>query len=205
MWSQIYESKNYHLNLFYTRDLNFKFLLSYHQKFNQENQSLEYFNSGDKFYWYQDKKFNDSYSPEVFILKDSLDANKKRIVFKCQLPTSDVYLSLNGDAKAYKPAQSHPLPSYRVTVSALHVRLNFMQIESLNINLEKNTNDPVYNLIDNVLDISSQDFLPKKSTERFMVYYDSRCKNCSIGNMNPVSVKCGLKVCLSWIGIFRIV
>lgn len=153
---------------------------------------MEYFQNEDNYLWFENKKVNDTHNPQVLILRDPNDQKRKKIVFTCQIPLSDVYLSLNGDEKAFKPAHTHPLPKYRVTVSALHVSLNFMQIESLNVNLNKQINEnDAYTLINHPSDFKEQDILPKKSAQRFFVYFDSRCQNCSLKND---SLFCKLKV-----------
>jgi hypothetical protein len=174
---------------------------------------LEYFNSGDSFYWYDGKKLNDTFNAQVFILKDNSRSDRKKIVFKCKLPPSDVYASLNAYSKGYKSAQSYPLPSGRVTISAFHVKLTFLQMESLNINIKKS--DDEYSLVggaggggDNILDFSSANFLNanlfnKKSPERYLIYQDSTCRSCQLnenslsGTITPLkdnSVLCQIKV-----------
>lgn len=185
------------------------FLQFFKNKYNFEKQNLEYFHSGDSFYWYEGKTFNQTQQPEVLILKDTVQYDRKKVVFKCKLPKSDVYLSLNGgDEKSFRQAQSYPLPSNRVTVSAFHVKLSFLEMEGLNIDLKKQNEDLV---TDNFLDFSSQNFLNKnlfknkKAPERFLILHDSKCRKCelnaqmtSFDPMRSNSILCSLKVNFWW-------
>ncbi|CAF0869353.1 unnamed protein product [Brachionus calyciflorus] len=147
-------------------------------KYNNVTQSLEYFSAGDKYLWYPNKKLNSTTSPEVNIVKDS-DPRTKRIVFKCPLPKSDVFLSIYGHN--FKQAHSHPSLANKVTVSGLHLRLSFLQMESLNVKVNKKR-DELYSILDYTKDISNafKEIIPKQSTERFFVYYDSKCRDCKI-------------------------
>lgn len=168
-----------------------------------------YFQPGESFYWYEGHKFNQTEQPEVFILKESelsKSSERRKIVIKCPLPPSDVLMSLNGgDQKSFKSAQSHPLAENRATVSAFHIKLAFLEMQGLNINLKKNRHQD--ELVENFLDFSSQNFINKdlfknnRAPEKFLIFYDSKCRECKLdhlhNNFDPFrvgSIMCSLKV-----------
>jgi len=163
-----------------------------YMKYDNSSQSLSYFQSGDDYYWTEGKQLNSTKQPEVYILKDGAQNERKKIVIKCPLPPSDVSLSLNhGDLRTYRPAQSHPQVNNRVTVSAFHVKLSFTESQGLNLNEFQSVSR---NMIQKTL------FKNNKQPERFLVYYDSRCRNCDINSQlssfDPFktgSIMCSLK------------
>lgn len=178
-------------------------------QYNYETQSLEYFHINDiANYWYDGKQLNSTYQPEVFIVKDS-DAtmmsryDRKKIFIKCPLPFSDVSLSLNrGHPKSFKPAHTHPSVRNRVTVSAFHVKLAFLQVQGLNINLNKEKQSD-----EKLFEFSASSFINKnllknnKAPERFLIQYDSKCRSCKANmdysEFDPFrtgSILCSLKV-----------
>lgn len=168
------------------------FLFSIEQYHNQ-SQSLAYFQSGDSYYWYEGKQLNSTHQPEVYILKESQD--RKKIVIKCPLRSSDVASSLNGlDAKSFHSAQSHPLVSNKVTVSAFHVKLALLDVQEFSQN-------PSF------IDFSSRSFISntlfknKPAPERYLLFYDSKCRHCQVNtnyeSFDPFraeSILCSLKV-----------
>lgn len=148
-----------------------------YMKYNPTKSSIEYFSNADKFLWYQGKHLNETTRPEVFISQAGINENRK-ITFKCSLPKSDVVQSLSKNSDNYKSIQSHPSFDYKTTVSAIHIKLNFMHIENINIYLNK------YKANENGEDDLETQFatqnLIKRSSERFLVYYDGKCKKCQI-------------------------
>lgn len=179
-------------------------------KYNYETQSLDYFHSGEAFYWYDGKQLNSTVQPEVLIVKDtdaffSLKNDRKKVIIKCPLPISDVNLSLNGgDPKSFRSAHTHPSINNRVTVSAFHVKLAFSQVQGLHINLKKHRHAESQ---ENFLNFSTISFINKnflknnKAPERFLVHYDSKCRSCRVNKdysqFDPFrtgSILCSLKV-----------
>ena len=154
------------------------------------SQSLGYFQPGEEYYWIEGKQLNTTKQPEVLIFKDA-ENERKKIVIKCPLPPSDVSLSLNhGEFRTYRPAQSHPKVDNRVTISAFHIKLAFLENQGFNFN-DFQTASRTF--------IRKTLFKNNKSPERFLIYYDSRCRNCEINNRfdNPFrsnSIMCSLKV-----------
>lgn len=177
-------------------------------------QSLSYFQPGESYYWYDGKQLNSTSQPEVVIVKDSDSfisssrSDRKKIVIKCPLPISDLSLSLNrGDRKSFKPVHTHPLVRERTTVSAFHVKLAFLDLQGLNINMAKSPKPADFDK-DNFLDFSSRTFINNnlfknnKAPERFIVHYDSKCRSCQLNaailsDFDPFraqSILCSLKV-----------
>jgi hypothetical protein len=112
---------------------------------------------------------------------------------------------------ASRSSHSRPVEPKRVTVSALHIKLHFTRLEGININLKKVTTTTLstrffyYSEIQKTKSGSSDDD-DQKSTERYMIFYDGKCRNCLINVMdstidsselvNPTStrsIKCHLK------------
>jgi len=152
------------------------------------------------------------------------------IIYECKLPRSDVYLSLKPTAA--RSSHSYPLPPKRVTVSALHLSLSLVPFKGINVKLKKSKYETttkqsrfVYSEYSSVTSSkTSNDELmdnpDRKNIDRFMVFYDGKCRNCfiNINNMtidsnqliNPTffrSVKCHLKVfflILCWILSFKL-
>ena len=149
-----------------------------YMKYNQIQSRLEYFNDDDKFLWFQGKHLNDTIRPEVFISQAGINENRK-ITFKCNLPKSDVELSLKNTAD-YKSIQSHPSIDYKTTVSAIHIKLNFMHIENINIYLNKYKASENDNERDDLATQFATQHLVRRSSEKFLVYYYGKCKNCYI-------------------------
>ena len=190
-------------------------VLSYHStcdikymRYNFFTESLEYFYSGDDYYWYEGKKLNDTYKPDVYIVSDSVRRNRKKIIFECRLPKSDVQLSLNPVAS--RSSHSHPLPPKKVTVSALHVRLDFVPIEGININLDRKQTDTATTTSEypTPYDQTRTSGGGKRSSvERYIIFYANKCRNCSLNVENSTvdgddelfkptfkrSIKCHLK------------
>ena len=181
---------------------------------------MEYFDPDDEYYWYEGKKLNNTYKPEVYILSDKVKKGRKMIIFECRVPKSDVYLSLK--PMASRSSHSHPLPPRCVTVSAFHVKLNFIPLAGINVNLKKQTQSPItikstkstkkYIYSDKAgheaesEPESNVDESTRKSVNRYMIFYDGKCRNCTfnVANssldsdlyINPLfykSVKCNLK------------
>ncbi len=146
-----------------------------YMKYNPTRSAMEYFKNDEQFLWYEGKHLNDTIRPEVFISQAGVNENRK-ITFKCNLPKSDVEQSLSPTASDYKSIQSHPSYDAKTTVSAIHIKLNFMHIENINIYMNKyksNDNDKE--------DIGAQfatQNLIQRSSEKFLIYYDGKCKNC---------------------------
>ena len=167
-----------------------------YMKYNPVTESLEYFNSSDNFLWFNNKKLNDTIlKPEVSIIKDTKDENRKTVIFECPIPKSDVEMSITAVQNGYSTMQSYPMSRYRTTVSAMHVRLNFMHIESVNLHLNKYSSEDKDESVDGL----TQKDIIKQSVERFLIYYDGKCKTCnvneSVHNYNPSilnAIKCNL-------------
>jgi hypothetical protein len=146
-------------------------------------QRMTYFDSDDGFYWYENKKLNHTSSPNVYITHDPDHKKKRIIIFECKLPRSDVFMSMNYHMQhddQYKPIHGHPLPNYRVTVSGLHVKLNFMQMDNLVINLNQNKNHNYENTDSTFINMARNKFLSNRAPiERYFVFYDTKCRTCS--------------------------
>lgn len=150
---------------------------------------------------------------DSFISSSRLD--RKKILIKCPLPISDVSLSLNrGDPKSFKSAHSHPWVRERTTVAAFHVKLAFLDLQGLNINV-KQTNKHKQEET-NFLDFTSRTFINNnlfknnRAPERFIVHYDSKCRACQVNSnysdFDPArnqSVLCSLKVKIFFVQIFK--
>ena len=194
----------------------------HYEKYNFLKENLEYFTVEDEYYWYEGKKLNDSYKPDVYILPDRNKKGRKMIIYECKLPKSDVYLSLKPTAA--RSSHSYPLPPKRVTVSALHLSLNLVPFKGINVKLKKSKYEMtttkqsrfVYSEYSSVTSSKNgnhnnnelMDNPDRKNIDRFMIFYDGKCRDCfiNINNMtidsnqliNPTffrSVKCHLKVC----------
>ena len=150
-----------------------------YMKHNTETGIMEYFRAGENFYWYEGKKLNETMRPEVFISSVNNRDNRKKITFKCSLPKSDVELSLSDNSNVYKPMQSHPASGYTASVSATHIRLNFMHIENINIYMSKYKSTDLEDGDDTQKQFASQNLI-KRSAERFLIYYDEKCKTCTV-------------------------
>jgi hypothetical protein len=130
-----------------------------------------------------DKKLNSTFEPSI---KIKLEENK--IIFECQVPRSDVWISLH--PRPTMSIHSYPLKPNRATVSALQIKLNF---------------SPLHKMIHNRLDsLMNDQYLNgfQGSVERFFIYYHGKCRNCSfIQNSTDYidlfardTLKCPLKV-----------
>ena len=91
-----------------------------YMKYNYWTESLEYFQPSDDYYWFEGKQLNSTFKANVFILSNNNNNNKKqkgrkKIVFQCKLPKSDVYLSIR--PMVSKTIHSYPRPPKYVTVS----------------------------------------------------------------------------------------
>jgi hypothetical protein len=169
-------------------------------KYNFSTQKLEYFMPDDQYFWQDGKVLNETTSPEVYIIRDPANKDKRKIIFECKLPVSDVFSSLNYDlVNQFRPAHSYPMPNYRVTVSGLHMKLNFLRMDNLVINI--NQKRLMKDNEDNMMNEASNQFLNnKKNIERYFVYVNSVCRTCSLNPTNfssPVlsnSILCDIKV-----------
>lgn len=85
------------------------------------------------------KVLNDTYKPSVHIIPDGKKKYRKRIIFECKLPRSDVHLSLK--PLPSKTFQGHPVKTSPVTVSGLHIKLYFVPLSGININVRNNVAD----------------------------------------------------------------
>ena len=165
-----------------------------HMKYESINSTLRYFNDNEAYLWYEGKLLNTTFRPEVFI-SQSNENNYRKVTFKCSVPKSDVEMSIFGVSSGYKPIQSRPSSDYQTTVSAIHVKLNFMHIENINIYSNKYSSSESDNG-----DISRQfstQNLVKQSSEKYLIYYDGKCKNCLISQSfyepNVTKLTCLLK------------
>lgn len=160
---------------------------------------MEYLDTSDDFIWYEGKKLSDKTRPEVFISSKSKQ-KAKNIVFKCRLPSySDVYLSLKeSDGSAQLKF---------VTVSAYHIKLNFMPLDDVVYNLHKIKKEQDLNSTQS----SKLWYLNTKqraTIDYHIIFYDKKCRKCfynlgnsttdsSSGFLNPKlknSIKCFVKV-----------
>jgi hypothetical protein len=116
---------------------------------------------------------------------------------------------------ASRSSHSRPVEPKKVTVSALHIKLHFTRLEGININLKKATTTTTlstkffyYSDFQKTKSGSSSSSSDDdaKSTERYMIFYDAKCRNCLVNIMdstidsselvNPTftrSIKCHLK------------
>ncbi len=121
---------------------------------------------------------------------------------------------------ASRSSHSRPIEPKKVTVSALHIKLNFNSLKGININL-KQTGTPSstttkFYYYETSLKTKSTD-QPLKSIERHMIFFDGKCRNCQINAIdstidsgllvNPTfsrSIKCHLRAnsCVNGIKIF---
>lgn len=161
-------------------------------------------NSTEENYWYEGKLLNNSHKPNVYILKDSDRKHRKKIVYECKLPKSDVYLSLK--PYATRSIQSRPLDPKRQTVSGLHVKLKFMPLEGINLNFRKSTMSTTTPEYPDFLNSNSNND-KTKVVQRYLLFFDKKCRNCFLNIqsstldsnqlVNPSyfrSIKCHLKV-----------
>jgi hypothetical protein len=157
-----------------------------HMKYDSINQRFDYFNPGDLYYWHENKKLNVTFNPEVYIVHDEAKHNRKTIIFRCLMPMSDAELSKFGNQIGYRSIQSHPVSSGMTTVSGIYVRLKFEKIENIDINLKKKPilhDDLTWN--ENII---RDKLLNQKTSERFFIYYDGKCKSCyHLNNNNNTS------------------
>ena len=157
-----------------------------HMKYDSVNQKFDYFHPGDLYYWHENKRLNYTFHPEVYIIRDETKHDRKIIVFKCSMPISDAELSKYGNPVGYRSIQSHPVSTGMTTVSGIHVRLKFEKIENIDINLKK---QPVIhndlNLNENMI---RERLMSRKTSERFFIYYDGKCKSCYHMNENEASI-----------------
>lgn len=163
-----------------------------YMKYDPIELTMKYFKSDEDYLWYQGKKLNHTYRPVVFIGQPNLNLNRK-ITFKCDLPKSDVELSMNG-VNDYKSIQSHPASSVRATVSAIHVKLNFMHIEDINIYSSKYTSSES-DKDDFKTQFETQNLI-QQSSEKYLIYYDDKCKNCSLNEPFYMSGQKNTLTCL---------
>jgi hypothetical protein len=153
-----------------------------HMKYDSINQRFDYFNPGDLYYWHEGKKLNFTFNPEVFIVRDETKNDRKIIIFRCSMPTSDAELSKFGNKIGYRSIQSHPVSTGMTTVSGVYVRLKFEKIENIDINVKK---QPVIRDDLNWNEKIIRDrLLNQKTSERFFIYYDGKCKSCYQVNDN---------------------
>lgn len=165
---------------------------------------MEYYAPSDPFLWHSEKHLNWTTQPVVYIVRErvlrSNGTDKRRVVFECKLPRPDVAISMKPDlgTNEFRPIQSHPLPANRVTVSGLHLKLNFMQIENLVINFQDTKRAEN---VETIVNEATDSFLSnKKPIERYFVYYDSKCRLCGLNEANsstPLtegSLNCSIKV-----------
>ena len=167
-------------------------------RYNFEAQRLQYFNAGETYLLNEGKILNETSNPQVHIIKDTLQKDKRKIIFECKLPLSDVFLSLNqNEISARKSIHSHPLPMNRATVSGIHVKLNFLQMENLVVNVNTRRLNSEGDMLNQARD---QLLNSKKPIERFLVHYDTKCRQCELNGVNfttPLandSIRCNLKV-----------
>ena len=162
-----------------------------YMRYNFWNERLEYLDTSDDLIWYEGKKLIEKQRPEVYIVSK---ANQKHLIFKCRLPAySDVHLSIKDKSVQLK----------RVTVSGYHLRLNFLPLDEISINLAKanqNTNMTTKSWYLNLKQSAHID--------KYIVYYDKKCRQCIFnlanstidsydGFLNPKylhSIKCWIKV-----------
>jgi hypothetical protein len=133
---------------------------------------------------------NSSTAPRVYIDNKST-SGKVTIKFTCPIPVSDAELSKTNTNKGFKSSHSHPRSPYSVTVSGFHLSLLFYPINNMNININSydSTNTYYDTLIARML---KKQTVYDKVVNRFFVFYDGKCQNCSLSKTN--SVNCNLLV-----------
>ena len=184
----------------------------HHLKYEERAQRLAESRAGDQTsFWHEDKKTKSTSRPQVSVIRDESKHNgsqrKSLVVFECSLPASDVWLSVNGSPRPPKSAHTHPHAAGQVTVSAMRVTLSFAKslddTLSVNVRNKQLTHDHAVDGYhpSNSSSSSSSFFTNRKSTERYLVYYDGKCKKCGVAVQTRVidpfqaqSLKCATKV-----------
>jgi hypothetical protein len=202
---KLYESKYLFSFQIFFFSIFYRFFLLSKFKYNFLTESLEYYNNVDEYYWFDGKKLNDTHRPEVKIISDNRKRGRKQIIFECQLPKSDVYLSIVPQAS--RSSHTYPVSPKRVTVSAIRLQLDFVPIEGININVKPKivTTTSSYYYYNFISDKVDED--DTQSAERHIIFYDGKCRNCflNVGSstldskqlLNPTyqrSIKCYIKV-----------
>ncbi|CAF0852892.1 unnamed protein product [Brachionus calyciflorus] len=131
-------------------------------KYNFWGEHLDYMNSSEEI-TLQDPDFQNSNKANVYIISDGAKTYRKTIIYECILPKSDVYLSLKPIASRF--SQSRPIGLNKVTVSGFHVKLNFMPLSGIDVNVKTSA----------------------KSAQKYLVFYHYKCRNCFV-DINPTTI-----------------
>jgi hypothetical protein len=173
-----------------------------YMKYNFWSEKLEYLETSEDLIWYEGKKLSNKQRPEIILLNEQQQKSAQTLIFKCKLPEySDTYLSMK---------DSESIQLKRVSVSGFHIRLNFLPLDDILINISKINNNNNKNSATTPPPRNAWLLNLKKKAEinKHIIFYDRKCRLCfnnirntTINNRsgylepnNAHSIKCLIKV-----------